>query len=114
MVSVLVLGVPHMILLVYTSYLFAKKVGITEYLKTRYKCLKRSVQSIRDTCQFEADVEAESVTGSLPDRMINPGEYEPLLLTTDEHTVAEPTKDKEWDNSDPIMLSPVYTYGSIN
>ena len=47
--SVVVLGVPHMILLVYIPYLFAKKVGITQCLKTRYKHLKRSVQNIRDT-----------------------------------------------------------------
>ena len=116
MVSVVMLGVPHMILLVYMPYLFAKKVGITECLKTRYKHLKRSVQTIRDTRQCEADVEAESVTGSLPDRMINPGEYEPLLPTTEEHTAAENTKapDKEWDNKEPIRLTPVYTYGSIN
>ena len=112
MISVLVLGVPHMILLVYMPYLFAKKVGITECLKTRYKCLKRSVRNNRDTCQCEANMETESVTGSLPDRLINPGEYEPLLPTTDEHT--EHTKTEECDNKDPIRLTPVYTYSSIN
>jgi len=73
MVSVLVLGTPHMILLSYISYLFAKKVGITQCLKTRYKNLRRS---IRDTSQCKEDVEAESDTGSLPDRMVNRGEYE--------------------------------------
>ena len=114
MLSVLVLGVPHMILLVYTSYLFAKKVGITECLKTRYKRLKRGMQNIRDTHECEADAEAESDTGSLPDRMMNPGEYEPLLLTIEEHTAAEHTKYKEWDSNDPIRLTPVYTYSSIN
>ena len=108
------LGVPHIILLVYTSYLFAKKVGITECLKTRYKRLKRSVQNIRDTHECEADAEAESDTGSLPDRMMNPGEYEPLLPTIEEHTAAEHTKYKEWDSNDPIRLTPVYTYSSIN
>ena len=114
MVSVSVLGVPHMILLVYMSYLFAKKVGITQWLKTRYKRLKRSVQNIRDTSQCETDVVAESDTGPLPDRMMNPGEYEPLLPTTEEHTAAEPTEDKEWDNEDPRRLTPVYSYSSIN
>ena len=91
--SVVVLGVPHMILLVYMPYLFAKKVGITQCLKTRYKHLKRSVQNIRDTRQCEADVEAESDTGCLPDRLINPEAYEPLLPTTDD-TAAESTEDK--------------------
>ena len=33
----------------------------------------------------------ECSTGSLPDQLINPGEYEPVLPTTEEHTAAEPT-----------------------
>ena len=41
--------------------------------------MKRCVQATRPTSEAEADVEAESDTGSLPDRLINPGEYEPLL-----------------------------------
>ena len=66
------------------------------------------------TVQTEADVEAESDTGSLPDRLINPGEYEPVLPTTEEHTAAELTEDKEPDNEEPRRLTPVYTYGLIN
>ena len=46
--------------------------------------------------------------------MINPGEYEPLLPTTEEHNAAELTEDKECDSYDPIRLTPVYTYSSIN
>ena len=111
MVSVLVLGTPHMILLSYISYLFAKKAGITQCLKTRYKSLRRS---IRDTSQCEADVEAESDAGSLPDRMVNPVEYEPLLHTTEGHTPAEPLRDKELVNKGPTKLTTVYTYSSIN
>ena len=60
--------------------------------------------------QNETDVEAESDTGSLPDRLINPREYEPGLPTTD-HTEAESTESEE---PDPRWLTPVYTYGSIN
>ena len=59
-------------------------------------------------------MEAESDTGSLPDRLINPEEYEPVLLTTDEHSTAEPTEDKEPVDEEPRRLTPVYTYGSIN
>ena len=108
MVSVLVLGVPHMILLVYMPYLSAKKVGITECIKTRYISVERNIQSIR------ADVEAESDTGSLPDRLINPGEYEPVPPTTEEHTAAELTENKEQVNEEPRRLTSVYIYGSIN
>ena len=59
-------------------------------------------------------MEAGSDTGSLPDRLINPGEYEPILPNTDEHTAAELTENKEPVNEEPRWLTPVYTYGSIH
>ena len=64
--------------------------------------------------EAEVDVEAESDTDSLPDWLINPEEYEPVLLTTDEHSAAEPIEDKEPVDEEPRRLTPVYTYGSIN
>ena len=72
------------------------------------------MQATRHTSEAEADVETESDTGSLPDRLINPGDYEPVLPTTEEHTAAEPTEDKETVSEEPRRLIPVYTYGSIN
>ena len=59
-------------------------------------------------------METESDNGSLPDRLINPGEYEQVLPTTQEHSTAEPTEDKEPVDEEPRRLTPVYTYGSIN
>ena len=50
----------------------------------------------------------------LPDRLINPEEYEPQLPTTDAHTAAEHTRNKEPDNEYARRLTPVYTYGSIS
>ena len=41
------------------------------------------------TRQAEAYVEAESGTGFLPDLLMNPGKYKPVLPTTEEHTAAE-------------------------
>ena len=69
------------------------------------------MQAIRDT---ETDIEDEWCTDSLPDRLINPGEYEPLLPTTEEHTAAELTVNKEAVNEEPRRLIPVYTYSSFN
>ena len=73
-------------------------------------------ETTRPNNEAEADVEAEADTDSLPDRLINPGEYEPVLLTTEEHTTAEATEDKEPVDEQPRRLTPVYTYvyGSIN
>ena len=94
--------------------MIAKKAGIAQYVQVEYKTLKRYVQAIRSTGQIEADMEAESDTGSLPDRLINPGEYEPVLPTTEEHTAADSTEDKELISEEPRRLTPVYTYGFSN
>ena len=112
--TTLLLLIPHMILIFYICHKLANKIGITQCLKRRYKNLKRCVQSTRPTIEAEADVEAESDHESLPDWLINPGEYEPVLPTTEEHTAAELTEDKELDNEEPRRLISVYTYGSIN
>ena len=91
--------------------MLAKKASITQYLTRKYDSLKRRVLAVCCTSQAEADVDAESDTGSLPDRLVNPGEYEPVTPTTGEHTVAE--ESKEIVSEKPRRLTPVYTYGSI-
>ena len=78
---------------------------------------KKNVQNFgkdvcRPTSEAEEDVEAESDTGSLPDRLINPGEYEPVLPTTEEHTAAELTEDKSQVHEERRRLMPLYTFGS--
>ena len=110
--ATLLLLVPHMILIFYICNKLANEIGITQCLKRKYKTLKRCVQRTRLTSQAEADVEAESDTGSLPDRLINPEEYNPLPTTTEEHTAAELTEEPV--NEGTRRLTPVYTYGSIN
>ena len=103
-----------MILIVYICHLLAKKAGITQCVQRKYETLRRCVQATRHTSEAETDVETESDTGYLPDRLINPGEYEPVLPTTEEYTAAEPTEDKLRTVKEvPRRLTPVYTYGSI-
>ena len=112
LVTTLLLLIPHMILIFYICHKLAKKIGITQCLKRRYKTLKRYIQATRPTSEAEEAVEAESDTGSLPDRLINPGEYEPVLPMR-EHTAAELIEGNEPDNEKLRRLIPVYTYGSI-
>ena len=106
--TTLLLLVPHMVLIFYICYLLAKKTGITQCLKKKFKTLKSCMQGTEHTRQVEAD---ESNTSSLPDRLINPGEYEPVLSTTEEHDATESNAPV---NEDPKRLTPVYTYGSIS
>ena len=109
--STLLLLVPHFVLILYVCYALAKNVGITHCLKWKYD---RCVLANRPTSLAETDVKTESDSGLLPDRLVNPGEYEPVLATTDEHTAAEHTRNKEPDNEYLRRLTPVYTYGSIS
>ena len=81
---------PHMLLIFYICYMLAKKTGITQCLQMKYNTWRICAQILIQTSKAEADVEAESDTGSLPDLLVNPEDYEPLLPTTKEHTAAEP------------------------
>ena len=111
----LLLLIPHMALMFYIGHKLANKTGITQCLKRKYDSLRGYMRANRCTNQTETGVEAESDTGSLLDQLINPGEYEPVLIpTTEEHTVAEPTESNEPVIEEPRRLTPVYTYGSIN
>ena len=105
----LLLGIPHMVLILSLCHKFAKKTGITHCLITKYGDFKRCVSAKRHTIQVQADREAEFNTESLPDRIINPGEYDPMLPVVVEHSVAEPNEDKE---SGARRLTPAYSYGS--
>ena len=109
--SVLLLGVPHMVLIFHICCKLTKKAGITQCLKRIYESLKICA---RCTGQTEADVEREFDTGSLPDRLLNPEEYESVLSTREEHTAAEPTENKQHVNEDIRRMIPVHTYGSMN
>ena len=111
LVSALLLGIPHMVLLLYICYELAEKVGITEYLRRKYKLLKSCLQA---RCTSYTEVETESDAGSLPDRLVNPGDYEPVVPSTEEHVAAEPTGNKDLVDEETRWLTPVYTYGSIN
>ena len=108
---VLLLGVPHMVLIFYICYVLANKLGITECLKRKYKSLKRCVLAIRCTSPAKPDVEAEPDIDSLPDRLINPGAYRPLLQNFE--AIAANTESKRTVNEDLQRLTLVHTYGTI-
>ena len=85
----------------------ANVTGITQYLKRKCTALKLA---IRNQAADEAEVEPLD-NDLLPDRLINPEEYEPPFHTPQGHATAEPTEANEAQRR---LISPVYTYGSIN
>ena len=110
LLTTLLLIVLHLVLIIYICYVFARKANITQYLTRKYDSLKRHVLAVWCISQVEADAEAESDTDSLPDRLVNPEEYELLLPSTEEHAAAE---EAVMISETPRRLTPVYTYGSI-
>ena len=58
----------------------------------------------------EVEVEPQDID-SLPDRLVNPEEYEQQFYSPRGHTAAEPTENV---NEAQRMLIPAYTYGSID
>ena len=87
------------------AFQLAKVTGIAQYLKN--KC---AAVAIRNAHQAEADIQPPDI-GSLPDRLINPEEYEAPFHTPQGHAIAE---SPELVNEAQRRLIPVYTYGSIN
>ena len=79
----------------------ANVTGIIQYFKRNFAALKGYIIPIRD-------VEIECDADSLPDRLINPDEYELLSQNSQIQGAAEPME------SDPNerKLTPVYTYSS--
>jgi len=60
--------------------------------------------------QNESKAELTSSTDSLPDQLLNPDDYESSLYTPQRR--AEPTEGT--NEAQRRLMSPVYTYGSIN
>jgi len=75
----LLLCVPHMVLMFYVFY---KMTGMTQCLKLKYAHMKEWILSARQISQAKAIAETTSDIESLPDRLLNPGAYEPLLPNT--------------------------------
>ena len=87
------------------AFQLANVTGITQWLNKKFPSFKKTIQNPQ-----EAESELRSPTGSLPDRLINPDDYEPPFHTPQAH--AEPTKGT--NETQRRLITPVYTYGSIN
>jgi len=87
--------------------------GITQCLCRKCTDLKSMITN-GYASQAEAEVETESDTDSLPDRLLNPKEYEALSQTAPEHRAAKATESQDAVTEEPRRLITVCNYGSIN
>ena len=76
MTALLAMGIPHAAFVLYILYIVSKKIRILQHLKGKCQCLLSIV------CWNNHSL-TEAINGldtdSLPDRLVNPGEYEPLI-----------------------------------
>ena len=87
------------------AFQLANVTCIGQYLKNN--C---SAVAIRNVHQAEIEVEPQD-NDSLPDRLLNPGQYEPPFHTPQQNATAEPTENEGLVQKE---LTPVYTFSSIN
>lgn len=85
------------------AFQLANVTGVAQYLKTKFLAIATT-----NVHQQEAEVDS-----SLPDRLINPMEYEPPRHTPHQNSISEPAE-AELVGEARKRLIPVYTYGSIN
>jgi len=76
MTGLLIIGIPHAALVVYILYIVSKKVRILQHLKRKCLCLLTIVCCNKHSLA-EGHVGVD--TDSLPDRLVNPDQYEPLI-----------------------------------
>ena len=86
-------------------YQLANVTGISQCLRMKYAALKLGIKNL-----FLAE-ELMSPTSSLPDRLINPGDYEPPFNTLQGLTIVKST---EGVADAQKRIIPAYTYGSID
>ena len=68
------------------AFQLANVTGAIQYLERKCGAFKACMTQISD-----GEIEVESDTNSLPHRVLNPGEYEPVPQTAQGNTSAEPT-----------------------
>ena len=92
------------------AFQLANVTGITRYLKT-IKCIALNV-AIQN--MHQADGEEQCLSGSLPDRLVNPWEYKPLFHSSQGHATDKQTLEKLGDTHTQGKQNTVHTYHSIN
>ena len=74
--GIITMGIPHAALVLYILYIISKKIRNLQHLKRKCRCLVCWTKYSLTETQNGYD---ELDTDSLPDRLVNPDEYEPLI-----------------------------------
>ena len=104
-IRLLILGIPHAALVLYILYIISKKIRILQHLKRKCRCLLSKARWNNHSLTEANNGYGGLDTDSLPDRLENPDEYEPLIAAVNH---------KEHQSESyavPARLTPMNTYG---
>jgi len=101
----LIMGIPHAALTLYILYIISKKIQILQYLKRKCQCLSSAVHWDKHSLNAANN---ELDTDSLPDRLVNPDEYEPLIPAVNH------SEHQSESHTVQARVTPMNTYGFID
>ena len=105
--GLLIVGFPHAALMLYILYIILKKTKVLHCLKKKYQCML-SMFCLNKHPLVEANSDRDGHdTDSLPDRLVNPNEYEPLIPAVN-HQGTENDSDTA-----QTRVTPMNTYGIV-
>jgi len=110
MSSLLITGIPHAVLMLYILYVIFKKMRVLQCLNGKCQCLLSMVDWKKHSLA-EANSQSRLVTDSLPDRLVNPEEYEPLIPAVNQQ------RTENYQNESftaQARVTPTNTYGIID
>ena len=108
--ALLLIGIPHISLVLYILYIISKKIRVLEHLKGKCQCLLSRVCWNRYPLARDNNNGCGHDTDSLPDRLVNPDEYEPLIPTVNQQGTE--TLQSE-SHAIQARVTPVNTYGAV-
>ena len=104
--GLLTVGAPHAALVLYILYIISKKIRIVEHLKIKCRCLLNICWNKHSLAEDRNGHD----TDSLPDRLVNPDEYEPLIPAVNQQGTENVHSDSD---SFPTRIAPMNTYGIV-
>ena len=104
----LTIAIPHAAFVLYILYIISKKISILQHLERKCKCLL-SIVFWKKSMLTEANNGYGGLdTDSLPDRLVNPDEYEPLIPAVNH-------RDNQSESyAVPARLTAMNTYGLVD
>ena len=106
--GLIIMSIPHAALVLYILYIISKKIRILQDLKRKCRCLFSRVHWNNHSLSEANNGYGGLDTDSLPDRLENPDEYEPLIPAVNHR------EHQSESHEVPARLTAMNTYGLVD